>query len=47
VVEDIAETAIPVLRHRLVTNFTADSEGVSSAEVVKRLLKEKAVVAET
>lgn len=44
--DDIAGVAVPVMRHRLVTNFTADSEGVSSAEVVKRLLKEKAVTAE-
>jgi len=46
-VEDVAAVAVPVLRHRLVTNFTADSEGVSSAEVVQRLLKEKALAAET
>ncbi|MBN1808469.1 MAG: MoxR family ATPase [Planctomycetes bacterium] len=46
-VEDIANVAVPVLRHRLVTNFTADSEGVSSAEVVQRLLKETPSAAET
>jgi len=45
--EDVAVMAVPVLRHRLVTNFTADSEGVSSAEVVQRLLKERALAAET
>jgi MoxR-like ATPase len=28
------------LRHRILTNFHADSEGIDSEEIVKRLLKE-------
>ena len=36
---DVRQAAIPVLRHRLLTNFTADSEGVSAMNVVERLLE--------
>ena len=38
--EDIQALAPPVLRHRILTNFTAASEGVSSDTVVKKLLEE-------
>src|SRR5438552_2012723 len=38
--EDIQALAYPVLRHRILTNFTAASEGVTSDSVVKRLLEE-------
>jgi MoxR-like ATPase len=36
---DIRGAAVPVLRHRLLTNFTADSEGLTSAYLVHRLLE--------
>ena len=38
--EDIQALALPVLRHRLLTNFTAASEGVTTDTVVDRLVKE-------
>jgi MoxR-like ATPase len=38
--EDIRSVAHPVLRHRVITSFTAESSGVSSDDVVDRLLKE-------
>ncbi len=38
--EDIAALAMPVLRHRIVTNFAAQSEGITSDKVVERLVKE-------
>ena len=38
--EDIAHLAKPVLRHRIVTNFSAESEGISSDQVIDRLVKE-------
>lgn len=38
--EDIEHLALPVLRHRLITNFNADSEGVTPDDIIKRLLKE-------
>ena len=37
---DVRSVALPVLRHRMFTNFNADSEGVSSAQIVKRLVEE-------
>ncbi len=36
---DIKRAAIPVLRHRLYTNFAADSEGLTSVEIVKKLVE--------
>jgi MoxR-like ATPase len=36
--DDIREVAYPVLRHRLMTTFNADAEGVSSDDVIKRLI---------
>jgi MoxR-like ATPase len=38
--EDIQELAYPVLRHRILTNFTAASEGVTPDTVVEKLIKE-------
>jgi MoxR-like ATPase len=38
--EDIVHVADPVLRHRLVTTFTAQSEGVTTRDLTKRLLEE-------
>ena len=37
--EDIREVALPVLRHRLVTTFNADADGVTTDAVVGRLLQ--------
>ncbi len=37
--EDIRELAKPVLRHRLVVNFAAESDGVTSDQIVDRLLE--------
>jgi MoxR-like ATPase len=37
--EDIREVAYPVLRHRLVTTFAADAEGVTTDQVITRLLQ--------
>src|SRR6476661_3196210 len=38
--DDVRAVALPVLRHRLVTTFHADAEGISTDDVIKRLLKE-------
>jgi MoxR-like ATPase len=35
---DIRAAALPVLRHRILTNFAADSEGLTSSHLVTRLL---------
>ena len=37
-IEDIEKVAEPVLSHRILTNFHARSEGVTSSEVVARLI---------
>src|SRR5438034_6844695 len=38
--EDIKALALPVLRHRILTNFTAASEGVTTDTVIKKLIEE-------
>ena len=38
--EDIQTLAYPVLRHRVLTNFTAASEGITSDTVIDKILKE-------
>jgi MoxR-like ATPase len=38
--DDIQALAFPVLRHRILTNFTAASEGITSDTVIKRLIEE-------
>jgi MoxR-like ATPase len=38
--EDILAMALPVLRHRVVVNYKADADGVTSADVVARLVEE-------
>jgi len=37
-VQDVQSVALPVLRHRIVTNFRAESEGVGSEQIIQRLL---------
>jgi len=39
-VEDVRAIAHPVLRHRIVTNFSAQAEGIDSDQVIDRLLAE-------
>jgi len=38
--QDIKALAFPVLRHRILTNFTATSEGVTTDKVIRRLIDE-------
>ena len=37
--EDVAAVAPPILRHRLIPNFTAQSEGIDADKVIQRILK--------
>jgi MoxR-like ATPase len=37
--EDIRAVAGPVLRHRIITNFNAEAEGIRPDDIVKRLIK--------
>jgi MoxR-like ATPase len=36
--EDIRQVALPVLRHRIVTNFNAEAEGIKSDTIVRKLM---------
>jgi MoxR-like ATPase len=38
--DDVRAVARPVLRHRVITNFTAESTGVTSDDIINRLLDE-------
>ena len=38
--EDVRAVAGPVLRHRILLNFNAEAEGVSSDDVIQRLIKD-------
>jgi len=38
--EDVRAVAHPVLRHRIVTSFAAQAEGITSDMVIDRLLEE-------
>jgi MoxR-like ATPase len=38
-IDDIKEAAVPVLRHRMATNFRAQAEGIDSVEITRRLVK--------
>jgi MoxR-like ATPase len=39
-IEDIEALAEPVLVHRILTSFHAESEGITSRDIIKRLLDE-------
>ncbi len=38
--DDVRRVAVPVLRHRIATNFQAQAEGLTSESIIERLLKE-------
>ncbi len=39
-IEDIRALALPVLRHRIITNFNAEAEGLTTVDIIERLTKE-------
>jgi MoxR-like ATPase len=39
-IDDIKASMIPVLRHRIITNFNAEAEGITSLAVIQSLMKE-------
>jgi MoxR-like ATPase len=39
-VEDVQKIAVPVLRHRISTNFQAQAEGMSNEDIIERLVRE-------
>jgi MoxR-like ATPase len=36
--EDIRAMALPVLRHRIITNFNAEADGIKSDDIIRRLI---------
>lgn len=38
--EDVEMMALPVLRHRIATNFNAEAEGIDADQVIRRLMQE-------
>ncbi len=38
-IEDVKHAALPVLRHRIITNFNAEAENTNTPEIVRRLLE--------
>jgi MoxR-like ATPase len=36
----VQKVAVPVLRHRVSTNFQAQAEGMTTEDIIARLLKE-------
>lgn len=44
--EDIRAVALPVLRHRLKTNFSADAEGITADDIVNKLIDAAPTIAD-
>lgn len=38
-IEDIQHVAVPVLRHRIIRNYTAEAEGISIEDIITELMK--------
>ena len=39
-IDDVKVNMVPVLRHRIITNFNAEAEGITSVDVINNLLQE-------
>lgn len=39
--DDVQAMALPVLRHRIATNFNAEAEGIDADQVIQRLMQER------
>ncbi len=39
-IDDIRRIIYPVLRHRIITSFTADAEGITTDDIIKKLLED-------
>ncbi len=38
-IDDVKQFLIPVLRHRIIPNFSAEAEGINSVEIINKLSK--------
>jgi len=39
-IDDVKSSLIPVLRHRIIPNFTAEAEGITSLDIIEKLIEE-------
>jgi MoxR-like ATPase len=39
-IDDVRAAMIPVLRHRIITNFSAEADGIRSVDVIEKIMKE-------
>ncbi len=39
-IDDVRAVAVPVLRHRVITNFNAEAESITGVQLIERLIKE-------
>jgi MoxR-like ATPase len=39
-IDDVKLAMLPVLRHRIITNFSAEAEGIKSVDVIVKLAEE-------
>ncbi len=39
-IDDIRDSMLPVLRHRIITNFSAEADGIKSIDVIEKILSE-------
>jgi MoxR-like ATPase len=39
-IDDVKSSMIPVLRHRIITNFSAEADGISSVDVINKIREE-------
>ena len=37
-IDDVRSVAVSVLRHRIVTNFSAEAEGISASDIINKLM---------
>ena len=38
-IEDVKKVAVPILRHRIIRNYTAEAEGVSIDDIINELIR--------
>ena len=38
--EDVRAVALPVLRHRIITNFNAEADGITTDDIIRRILEQ-------
>jgi MoxR-like ATPase len=39
-IDDIKKVSTPVLRHRLITNFNAEADGIKTTDIIDKLISE-------